>query len=406
MDISKVSQPSSVKAVPMLDMCPVPQIDYEAMNISDVKMGIENGVKGKKLIEFSLGGEKMHYTPRFGLSLGSMFGFSENIYKFFDPSEVVERIAERGLGETIRVAIQKNDDGSRTALAAAKPNKSFVKADDLLFELMERGTGQTNIRYANGVVTSMHKPSRLGDGVFSIGGDDMVNRFVVETPIDGFGLPSAYLSLLRQVCSNGMIGYAKAFKSQITLGNTPTMAGGKIISDAIPTFRRFLDSYNNEEGYSVIRARLEAAHTSPASLDEFYGIYALLNRGEMRSLHGNEKNEDEGYVKSKLNTKLVGMAGDVTKLYGIVSLDQMASKQRRRIPAGCTVADLINISTEIGTHHATTEQSRKIQGWVGTMLSNAGGYDFEGTMKDGESPQDLFLTSPEAAHINDDEKGI
>lgn len=405
MDTSKVTQPCDVKAATVLDMLPVPKIDYVPMSVSDISMAIEHGQSGsKEIVDFKLAGEKMYYTSRFGQSLGSIFGFSESIFKFFDPSEVVERITERGFGDAIRVAIQENVDGSKTALAAAKPNKSFVRADDLLFELMERSTGKSNIQYAAGVVTSMHKPSRMGDSVFQIGGSDMLNRFVVETPIDGFGLPAAYISLLRQVCSNGMIGYAKAFKSQIQLGNAPTFAAGKIISDAIPTFRRFLDSYNNEEGYSIIRSRLEAAHSSPASLDEFYGIYSLLNRGDMRSLHGDTKEVDKGYIQSPLNSKMVELVGDVQKLYGIVSLDQMATKSRRRVPVGCTVADLINLATEVGTHKANTEQSRKIQGWVGTMLSNAGGYDLEGTIKEGETPKDLFITSHEDAHKDDNEK--
>jgi hypothetical protein len=391
----------------ILENVSIPVVDYKNINLADVKIELAEAAKNQKrqVVNLEIEGEKTIYTDRFSGSLASLYGFSSNMYKFFDPAEIIDRIIARGFGDVVRVALQENKDGSHTALGVVKPSKSFIRSDDLMFELMEQGIDTSLITYHDGVVRSMHKPSRLGDSPFSVQGDKMVNRFVIDTPIDGFGLPSAYLSILRQVCSNGMIGYSKAFKSSIQLGNNPEIREGQIISDAIPTFKRFLESYNNEEGFAAIRQRLEAAGTSPASLDEFYSLYKTLTRGDMATLHKGAKN-DEGMFNSDITTKLREMGGDVLDIYGLVSLDGLAPKQRRKVPVKCTVLDLVNFASEMSTHRANTEQGRKISAWVGGALSDVGGYDLEGTLEAGEQPQDLFLTSSKDAHANDEAKEI
>lgn len=391
----------------ILENVSIPVVDYKNVNLNDVKISLAESAKNqkRKVQNLEVEGEPVIYTERFSSSLASLYGFSANMYKFFDPAEVIDRIISRGFGDVVRVAMQENKDGSHTALGVVKPSKSFIRSDDLLMEMMDQGIDPSLITYHDGMVRSMHKPSRLGDSPFSVQGDQMVNRFVIDTPIDGFGLPSAYLSILRQVCSNGMIGYAKAFKSSIQLGNSPELREGEIVSDAIPTFRRFLESYNNEEGFSAIRQRLESAGTSPASLDEFHSLYRTLTSGAMASLHKGPVN-DVGMYNSDVTTKLRELAGDVLDIYGLVSLDGLAPKQRRKIPVKCTVLDLINFASEMSTHRANTEQGRKISAWVGGALSDIGGYDLEGTLQDGEQPRDLFLTSKEDAHKDDDAKEI
>lgn len=391
----------------ILDNVSIPVVDYKNVSLNDVKIELAESAKNqkRKVQKLEVQGEPVIYTERFSSSLASLYGFSSNMYKFFDPGEVIDRIISRGYGDVVRVAMQENKDGSHTALGVVKPSKSFIRSDDLLMEMMDQGIDPSLITYHDGMVRSMHKPSRLGDSPFSVQGDQMVNRFVIDTPIDGFGLPSAYLSILRQVCSNGMIGYSKAFKSSIQLGNSPELREGAIVSDAIPTFRRFLESYNNEEGFAAIRQRLEAAGTSPASLDEFHSLYRTLTSGSMASLHKGAVN-DVGMYNSDVTSKLRDLAGDILDIYGLVSLDGLAPKQRRKIPVKCTVLDLINFASEMSTHRANTEQGRKISAWVGGALSDIGGYDLEGTLQDGEQPQDLFLTSKEDAHKDDDAKEI
>src|SRR5436309_412393 len=71
-------------------------------------------------------------------------------------------------------------------------------------------------KQGNGTVSSVHTPR--GTSTFAIAGDKFQNKFVLETPIDGYGKPSVYLSLLRLLCWNGAIGYNRAFRSELNVG--------------------------------------------------------------------------------------------------------------------------------------------------------------------------------------------
>jgi len=86
------------------------------------------------------------------------------------------------------------------------------------------------ITYDNGVVCSQHTP-RAG-GIFDVAGDLFQNRFVIDTPIDGFGKPSIYLSLLRQICSNGAIAHAPAVRSELSLGRGEDGSGEEVGEEA------------------------------------------------------------------------------------------------------------------------------------------------------------------------------
>jgi hypothetical protein len=41
---------------------------------------------------------------------------------------------------------------------------------------------------------------------FQIARDGFQNKFVLDTPIDGYGRPAVYLSMLRLICANGLVG--------------------------------------------------------------------------------------------------------------------------------------------------------------------------------------------------------
>src|SRR5262249_32644419 len=121
---------------------------------------------------------------------------------------------------------------------------------------------------SDGIVRSTHTP-RVGD-TFDIAGDNFQNKFVLDTPIDGFGRPQVYLSLLRLICSNGAIGYSPAFRSELNVGR-----GAKGTEFAL---MRVLDGFNNEEGYAAMRQRFESASKSWASVNEVSRLYRTLTR--------------------------------------------------------------------------------------------------------------------------------
>ena len=238
----------------------------------------------------------------------------------------------------------------------------------------EPGLHWQNIRYCDGVVESCHTP-RTGSNSFEISGDAFSNRFVMSTPIDGYGLPNIHLSLLRQICSNGMVGYAKTFRSALALGRGDDDVKYSII--------RALDGFNNDEGYAALRQRFEAAIRSWASVYEANSLYKLLVKSLARrhvgwngatgdddngiatllrpqqaswSREADSENADE--IGSPMIMAFHRMTGDVSHIYGLANIDALSVKRQRTLPVSCTVYDLLNFVSEVATHHADDHGSR------------------------------------------------
>lgn len=396
MPIKRFGMPDVTYTMTSIDAIKLLMGDVEEDIVEERDMSAEEARKAKKKQQSApkvrrilVDGTEMKINQRFLTSMCALYGFSPSIFTYFTPDELLARIMQVKAGSSrIRIAIEHNN-GVPTALGVSKPTKPFIDTT-LLADIMQRvKIDPDKIEYSDGLVTSWHSPRLEAD--FKIGDDLFSSRFVVETPIDGYGLPSAYISLLRRVCVNGAIGYAKAFRSQIQLG-TET-------ADAPDTMERFVDSFNSEEGYAALRQRFEVATKSPVSLNEYASIYQLLHESTFKTLHRNEKDEETAPWASQVSDKLEKLCGGIER-YGIVNFDALTQKKRQLIPTNARMYDLLNLITEVATHHADTIQGRKLQAWVGTTVSQE--YDLEGVLADTEDPTDLFLGKRAKAGIKAD----
>jgi hypothetical protein len=362
--------------------------DYAFAPVSDLHaVTAENEKTGKSEVTgIAIGDDVYQPSQRFWTSLFARFGFNKSFFKYFDHSEVFERIAERESADRMRVCIEKSEKGNRL-LSVSNPTKPVVTYDELMGML--ESYGGDGISYNDGVIESTHAP-RSGGGSFDVAGDLFNNRFVLSSPIDGYGLPNVYLSLLRQVCANGMIAMSKAFRSSVALGK-----GDDNVQFALT---RVLDQFGNDEGYAALRSRMESATNSWASVNEAQKLYKLLVglhhdgavgtdgaaleaspnvRQALANGSSRPMGEDDEISASPLLTAFHGMTGDTSKLYGLANLDALSSKRQQTLPVKCTVYDLINFATEVSTHHASTGGARRLNGMVGTLITEE--YDMEGT---------------------------
>jgi hypothetical protein len=188
---------------------------------------------------------------------------------------------------------------------------------------------------------------------------------MVELPIDGFGDPRMFLMLLRQICTNGMVGYARAFRSDIRLG-----------ADSTHTLDRALGVFDNEEGFGALRQRFASAQNSFASVREILHLERTIT-GAM------------GSGALSLLNRLRSVSGDLNAFYGVANLDAMSTKKQRILPSRARVYDLMNFATEVATHKAKPDQATKLQAWLGQLVSEE--YDLEGTAKKTQDFADLFL---------------
>jgi hypothetical protein len=391
--------------------------DYDFLSVGDLRVEtVEDPKTGKKTVtKVLVKDEPLNPTNRFWVSLFARYGFNSAFFKYFNHQETFERISQTEKADRMRLCIERDADGNGTLLGVSNPKKPIVVYDELM-EMLGRYNG-TSIMYHDGIVESTHTP-RSGANQFQIAGDDFVNRFLLSTPVDGYGAPNIYLSMLRLACSNGVVGYTKVFRSSLALG--------KADDDVTPSMTRALDGFSNDEGYAAIRQRLKAAACSWCSVHESQELYKLLVRLHSRkaiddmggmtlasapklaSLLGNPvvvsvQTPEEG-VGSPILKAFHAMTGDTSRLYGLANLDALSVKRKRTLPVKCKVMDVINFATEVATHYSTPEGARMLQAFVGGLVTEE--YDMEGTAdKYGEFADFLIDAKMEAGFTGSEYAG-
>ena len=382
-----------------------PKIDYATTPIRAIKID-ETGPKGKVTC-LNIDGRKFHPTTRFWTSLCSTYsthGLSTKVFKLFSHAEVLQRLTDVLGGDDkarIRYAFEDKGPTPGNILAITLPSKPVITYEKI-GETLARYNA-VSMEYGSGIVRSTHTPNHMED--FKIAGDGFAHQYVLETPIDGFGSPLIYLSLLRQVCSNGMIGYSRAFRSEISMGR-----GDSKNADLTFSLERALDSFSNEEGYSALRNRFESATTTWASISECNRVYKVLDAMGKHGLLLQDASEGSKLVDQmakrreavlaasrgeelaegspsivKVMRAYSSLTGDLCSIYGLTHLDALSRKKMQQLPAHCSMYDLLNFTTEVATHYCDQKNGRLLQAEVGNFVSNE--FDLEGSKTDAAKPQ-------------------
>lgn len=351
----------------------------------------------KPRFEVSIDGRKVQPTKRFWSSLTSRYstyGVSMNLFKsgMFAPEEIFERLAGVVKDGNVRYTLQENANGDPKLLAVAGPASTIIRYEDAYSLLNGYGGEDTNVTYLDGddvdnlgVIRSTHTPKRLDN--FKVSGDEFMHKFTFEVPIDGYGKPKVFLSLLRLVCSNGMVGIAPAFTSEISPGRGE--------GDYLYTIRRALEAFNNDDGFSAMRDRMEMATRSWASVAEAMDTYKVL----VTNLSAHFHNKGTGTLcngKADATTVLKAwhdLTGDIAHIYGVANMDSLSRKRQERLPAKCTVYDIINFTTEVATHYIDPASSRRLYGHIGQMIGNTEEFDLQDSMTERPEFADFFIAN-------------
>jgi len=314
-------------------------------------------------IEFEYENETYVPTKRFWSSLARRFHFSDKFFLLFEPEEVFARVIQNFKDkQRIRLTIESNNGKGRPKLLAiSNPDNHVLEYEEVL-HLMNKQDGG-NISYDNGIVTSTFTPAG-GDNIFKIGGDNFEQRFELKTPIDGKGSAKIVLSLLRQVCSNGMTALSPVFSSPVKLGT----------ENQVYNLNRAIESFSNDDGFSLLERKMSLAQNSVASVSECQQVFKTLMKTESGSKRISEFHK---------------MTGNISAMYGLSNINTISHKKQKILPTKCSVYDLLNFLTELSTHYAKSGERTILQGMTGTLLAND--YDLENTMEESKDFQDLFL---------------
>lgn len=317
-----------------------------------------------------LDGRLMLTSKRFWTSLFRRCGFSDGIFRYYAPAEVFERVAQRDAGTGLRFAVEHLSGREPRLLAVSSPKAPLLQRDDAV-NIID-ANGGSGVMYSDGRLHSAHVPAD-GPNAFRIGPDKFEQRFAVDVPLDGLGMPTIHPMLLRLVCVNGAVALQRALRSDIRLGERPEHA-----------LDRALSSFGNADGFSAMRQRFERAQNSFASIDEVRRLETVLDRGNWGAGEGRQKHREAFHR----------MVGDLYGIYGVTSLDSISPKRRRLLPARCRIYDMINFASEMASHHAPPMLAQRLSGWIGSTICDE--YDLEGTADNVGEFEALFTTEASA----------
>lgn len=261
-------------------------------------------------------------SERFITSFARKLKFSSNIFTYFTAEEVFERVQQRNPDVVFKVTFDRQDG---EILGVVDEGKKILPAEIACNVFASDPRVQT-IQYSKGV----WEAEFLLDESFSVKNDSEYSRkILVRYPVDGVSMPCVYLSLFRQVCSNGAVALVNSFKTDIEVNDESGMH-----------LSRLLRSYNNENGFMALESRIQTAQDTLASVNELLRIENLLSSQIM----------DQSSI-SALHTRLEEIAGDPCSGYKTTSLNNISPKKRPLLPVNCSVNDLLNFCSELTTHH-------------------------------------------------------
>jgi hypothetical protein len=334
------------------------KIEYRSSCLKELHVSVPsvNARKCNVPDSIEVNGEALKPTDRFWKSFFARFGLAEQVFRYFDYDEVLARLVLRCPDDRLRLSIERSEHAAPRLLAVSSPASPLLRQEKAV-ELVSQHNG-TAVSYADGVLSSSYTP-RSGERSFEIGPDRFHNEFILEMPVDGYGQPRIFLSLLREVCSNGAVGYSRAFRSDIRMGH-----------DVEYAIDRALRQFDHEEGFAALRQRFDAAQKSWASVNESQRLRRVIGR------------------IGSAGAELDRIAGDLQELYGVANLDVLTVKRQRILPVRCRVYDLLNYASELATHHAVGDNRMRLQAFIGTIVSDE--YDLENTAEKVPEFRDMF----------------
>lgn len=323
-----------------------PDISWVTADLRDFSYHVDRDDDGRKFSSLTHGQDSFSCTQRFTDSFLGLIGQSSSVFDLFSPKEVLDRAGSSG-SKNVRVAIAPKPNGGYHALAMTNPDKPMMNYLDVMSAINETPfyTG-----YHEGVFT-MHLKPKIANQMMIAG--ECHDPFIsLHVPMDGYGSPTSFLAMLRQICQNGMVAMDKVFKTTVQFGR----------EDPSDTLSRFVKSFYDEDGYADLRDKLELASATPASIRELRNVNNMLVKDRS--------------VSMAVLGKFSRIVGDTMAKYGIATMESIGEKRASMLPTGVSVYSLINMATEVSTHIASASLRHQLNGLVGSFMSST--YDFEG----------------------------
>lgn len=351
----------------MKDRTFLPEIKYVTVDLNRVEVEtqeVRRHAKGRPAIQRTLidhkNGIRISPTKKFWSSFMDEFSLgnpSQKFFNYFDHAEIFRRIQKDMEVPNISVCLEHTRGQVDTYKAyGCTRDARHIPYDDVVDLIKTTDSNTKEIYFNNGLIHSVHH-SKDPIANFSIGADDYNGFYEVITPVDGHGQSEAFIGTERLVCTNGMTIRNKAFRSEFKMG-----------SMGMSTLAQIIDGFRNEDAYIQLKKRFENADLSYASMREVYKTSRLLQEIVQHPSNSTMAMNNMMYTFSE-------MLGDFETDLGISSLNQMSEKVASGIPMRPSVLSLIQLLSEVSTHHVGAVHQGNIDRFIGGLIAN--NYDME-----------------------------
>ncbi len=352
----------------------IPALDTLKINIGDMNIRtVSNRLSTGRTVKnyyLNVDGTEFNVSQRFQNSVLGHIGQGNSVFNLFDFGEVMERFRQRvPTKDEVHITL---DTDNHEALGVVQEGKPVVDAQEIAKLTLDQGA---SFRYFSGRILAEHTPTNDFEAQLRmIGGEEHSLKFYHDCPLDGYGNPSFFIGLLRQICKNGAVAMTSAFRKTINLPDPRKLKGGKkedgpsIIGTIERTFRNFSIG---EEASSGLIGRIETAGKTPASVREFRNMMRIFER--LLDPSGNGMTDD--CERTRLRNVTERLKDRVVNDLDVTSLSVFDDKPASRVPTPFNVYDIINMATEAATHFGVREDTL-LHGAVGRLLTES--YDLQG----------------------------
>ncbi len=371
----------------------LPMFEYSILRIKDLEVVSTVSPEGAIVVDhIKIGDKVLNPSRRFWDSLCARFGFGPSIFKYFSHAEVFQRISEKSSKDMVRLAAQltpygfeSKEDWKPKLLALSSPEGKAVLTNVDMIQVFGE-LPLLSMTYHDGIVTSTHPCRNVMS--WDIEGSTFTSQLMMETPLDGYGKPTVWLSVAKELGGEDGVtftAYSKKFRSGIILGD----------KSAAFTLKRAVESFSNEDGFVALKQRMEAATNSWSSVSECVRLTRILyslknsdfNPNFALTVVPNGVDSLEGTLRNRLISALHEITGDIRTLYGVAQLDSISEKKMKLLPTKCRMFTLMDFATEIATRQVLPEAARRLRSYFGELISNE--YDLESSGEKFGSFQDF-----------------
>ena len=308
-------------------------------------------------------GERFRLSERFLKSMATRLKVPFAIFNLFTPLEVIHRAAERAPEMSLRLTL----DHSKNEALALVEDKGNVLPIAQVTSILRQDTRLKKLEYNTGVLEATLD---INEGWEIPGDSDYRVQLSCQIPVDGLGQPEINLATFRLVCSNGAVAQESSFHTKMEIKDNSGLH-----------FSKLLKSFNNRNGMELLHQRLLDANQTKASVNELMEVDSLLRRTV-----SDRKNQ------VLLREQLLTLGDNPCAQYGVTDLNNIAEKKRPLLPVGCSVADLLNFVSELGTHHRPLlSRTEPLSVFHGRMLAKS--FDLEDMYKNSVPARSFHLNS-------------